>query len=124
MSEQQFFDRNAVEAKVREVIRDLTGDWVAVFESRTPGVVAIERIDGYGTIPIEWQNVASLLANETGLAVVCIADCHWGFDDRCDEKATFIAFDVPDLSDEYRNDNRNKISLVEPDATERPISTR
>ena len=62
---------------------------------------------------MDWQTTAEELAHRTGLGVVCVADCDWGFDDSHDEEATLIAFDVPDLPQDYRDDHRNLIHPVQ-----------
>jgi hypothetical protein len=99
------------------IARRLGGMPPDIYESNTLGVVAIGRLEGQDSARVDWQEVAAELARETGVGVVCIANCDWTFDDRHDEEATFISFDLPSVTGSYRNDPyRNHISPVDPAA--------
>lgn len=80
------------------------------------GVVPFIRLDGSECRRIDdWQEVAAELARETGVGVSCIANCDWCLMQGPDEEATFIAFAVPGLADNYRDDQyRNMIVAVDP----------
>lgn len=87
-----------------------------IYESSTLGVVAFSRLEGRDSKRVYWQEVAAELARETGVGVVCVANCDWKFDDRpYEEEATFIAFDLPSVTGSYRDDPyRNMIFAVDP----------
>ncbi len=107
------FDRDMVEVHVMEAIAEATdGRGIDVLSSSAEGVVAFERMDA--SQAVDWDALADALRERTGLDVACIADCDWSFDDREDEKATFIAFDVPGLDDDYRQSYRNKLTQPTP----------
>jgi hypothetical protein len=76
------------------------------------GVVPFIRLEGK---KVDWQELAAALARQTGVGVTCIAHCDWSFADRPDEEATFVAFAVPGVSEDYRDDPyRNLIKAVDP----------
>lgn len=109
------FDRERIELAVESYVASkLENGGVSVFESRTPGVVAMERLDHYDAPKVDWDEFAAAIEAETGLKVVCVAHCEWQFDDQCDEEATLIAFDVPELDAEYRDYYRNELTPEAP----------
>lgn len=107
------FERDAVEAQVQEAIMYATeGEATDILPSRADGVVAFSRLSG--DAGMDWDALATVLRESTGIDVVCVADCDWSFDDREDERATLIAFDVPELDPSYGNDPRNRLSARSP----------
>lgn len=82
---------------------------VIIFDSAVPGVMAFERIDAIVGSNKMADDLADHLTAETGIPVICIANCDWSFDDACDEEATLVAFDIPSLPEDYRDDPRNQI---------------
>lgn len=106
--------RPRAEAALIKAISERIGCDPDLLDSETPGVVAISRLDSRDSSLLDWQEVASVVAREIGVGVVCVANCDWNMVDDCDEEATLIAFDVPDLPEEYRNDYRNQIEAVDP----------
>jgi hypothetical protein len=114
LSEQREFDRDAAEAAICGAIHSKLECLPSLLESETPGVVAISRLDSHDQARIDWQEVASEVSREIGIGVLCVANCDWQIEDDSDEEATLIAFDVPELPEEYRNDHRNEITPVDP----------
>lgn len=107
------FDRDGVEAAVHEAIMYATeGEAADILPSRTEGVVAFSRLSG--DAGVDWDALAAALREATGLDVACVADCDWSLDDREDERATLVAFDVPGLDPSYGNDVRNRLSSPSP----------
>jgi hypothetical protein len=105
------FDRAKIEDAVESYVASkLENGGVPMFPSRTHGVVAMERLDQYDAPKVDWDEFAAAMEAETGLKVVCVAHCEWQFDDQCDEPATLIAFDTPDLDPEYRDYYRNELT--------------
>jgi len=106
----QTLDREAAAVALDQYM-DLVGvGMVTVFESRTPGVMAFERLTAREAAPVDWDMLAQVLSAAGGAPVVCVAPCDWSFDDSHDEEATLVAFDVPGLDDGYRDDPRNELS--------------
>ncbi|AOG03427.1 hypothetical protein [Bosea sp. RAC05] len=109
------FDPTLAEDALQQVMEKMFGGGIEIFESTTPGVIAFERIwlrDAPGSTPT-WQEVASAIAIKTGYDVLAIAHCDWTFDDRPDEEAILMAFDIPELPEDYRSESRNMIFPVE-----------
>ena len=107
------FDRTAVEDAIAEAVNAAIGQQPAAFESRNPGVVAVERVHCFGDDRLDWQRVMTEVARKTGAAAVCVAHCDWQQDDDADEEAVLIAFDIPSLPEDYRDDHRNQIFPVD-----------
>jgi hypothetical protein len=108
-------EQSNFEDAVLAAIEKRIGGAVEMFDSDNLGVVAFERLSGSDAGKIDWQELAAALARDTGVGVTCVVHTHWAFDDRCDEEATFIAFDLPSVPADYRDDKyRNLISAVDP----------
>ncbi len=105
------FDRDAIEAEVQATLAHLADVGIEVLPSLADGVVAFERLHG---VRVDWDGVAQELGEVTGLRVVAVADCDWGFEDSHDREATFVAFDVPGLAEGYRDETRNLLSAPAP----------
>lgn len=103
------FDRASVEEALQKAMTDMLGGGVEIYDSAVPGVIAFERID------IDVQRLGDRLSKDIGIGVVCIANCDWTFDGRHDEEAILIAFDIPSVPDDYRDDWRNEYSPSKPD---------
>lgn len=144
MTDERDFDSAAAEDAVGKFLSDKLypgqgfGMPFEVFDSKTPGVIAIERISFMDQRRFNWDELAASVARETGVGVVCIAHCDWqverpaendedtdhrddsdndaAIDDThtVDEEAILIAFDIPELDNEYRDDPRNMIEAVSP----------
>lgn len=108
-------DQSNLEDAVSAAIRKRIGCEPGTLESVDEGVVAIPRLDGPDFGKVDWQEVAAELARETGLGVLCVANCDWQNMEGPDEEATFIAFDLPTVPENYRADPyRNLITAVDP----------
>jgi hypothetical protein len=103
------FDPDVAEDAAQAFFREAIGGAVQMFESRQPGIIAFERLGLSDAPNIDWRKLAERLTAAIGHRVVCVADCDWQFDDRCDEAATFVSFDVPGLDPDYRADYRNLV---------------
>ncbi|MGY3581942.1 hypothetical protein ACVIGB_001135 [Bradyrhizobium sp. USDA 4341] len=107
-------EQSNFEDAVSAAIEKRIGSPVEIYESANLGVVAFARLTDYGG-KLEWQELAAALARDTGVGVTCVANTDWTFDDRCDEAATFIAFDLPSVPENYRDHKyRNMIEAVDP----------
>ena len=111
------WNRDLVEETAREAIDaglvsgPLKSGSAKPFECRVPGVIAFERMETTGRDDLDWPACAQAVADATGLVVLAVAHCDWSFDDRCDEEATFIAFDVPGVPEDYAAPHgRNRIA--------------
>lgn len=102
------FHRFAAECAAEEYV----GGGLSIFESRTPGVIAVERLSSRTSRAVDYDDLARVVSDMAGAEVICIADCEWSFDDSCDEEATLIAFDIPSVPEDYRSDYRNMLSAT------------
>jgi hypothetical protein len=108
-------EQSNFEDAVMAAIEKRIGGTVEMFESANLGVVAFERLSDSEARKVDWQELAAALARDTGVGVTCVVHTHWSFDDRCDEEATFISFDLPGVPEDYRDDKyRNLITAVDP----------
>lgn len=103
------FDPEAAEEALQIFLQGALGGGVETFPSSTPGVIAFERLDFRDESKIDWAKFQIDMKTATGFNAICVANCDWTFDEKCDEEATLVAFDVPGLPPEYRNDYRNKL---------------
>ena len=116
MSNKTDLDQSNLEDAVLEAIEKRIGAPVQIFESANFGVVAFERLTGSDRSKVDFQEVAAQLARSTGIGVCCVCNADWTFDDKCDEEATFIAFDLPSVPADYKdNSHRNMIEAVDPE---------
>lgn len=104
------FDRTVAEDAIDAYMTSKLGGSFAFFESANPGVLAMERPDYNDSERIDWDELAARLKEATGVKVACVAQCEWSFDDRCDEEAVFIAFDIPSLPEDYADDSRDLLT--------------
>lgn len=108
-------DQSSLEDAVSKALEKRLGSPVEIYESANFGVVAFERLTGSDARKVEWQELAAELARETGIGISCVANADWQCDDReWDEEATFIAFTVPGVPENYLDDSRNGIVPVDP----------
>ena len=107
------FDRDEAEEALQEILSKKLGGAVEIYESTTPCVVAFARLDAYDIRKVDFQEVAAMLARKLGIGVVCIASADWTFDDKCDEEATYIAFEG--APEDYDSPWRNDIVPVTPE---------
>jgi hypothetical protein len=91
----------------------------AMLPSDVPGVLAFERPWDTELKGVKLDELAAHLARETGIGVVAIVTCDWSTANG-DEEAMVVAFDVPGLPAEYRDDRRNRIAPVSADAVPAP----
>lgn len=98
------FDRGKAEIALQDYLIAKIGGGASMFESREPGVIAMERLGWQDEDRIDWEELAFTLENEIGTPVACIDDADWSFDDRPDEEATYIAFAIPSLNPEYADE--------------------
>jgi hypothetical protein len=103
------FDPDLAEDAAQAFFNEVIGGAVQIFESRQTGVIAFARLGLWDARNVDWRKLGEWLTAATGHRVVCVADCDWQFDDRCDEAATFVSFDVPGLDPDYRADYRNLV---------------
>lgn len=108
------FKRLAVEEILLDAIEASVGERPVTFPSLAPGVVAIERIYPRGNQVLDWQRIASEVAIKTNIGLLCIANCDWQMPKGADEDATYIAFDIPSLPQDYATSHRNSIFPVDP----------
>lgn len=104
------FDRTVAEDTIDAYMTAKLGGGFAFFESSNPGVLAMERPDWSDSQKIDWDELAGKLKEATGVEVACVAKCEWSFDDRCDEEAVFISFQIPSLPEDYAGDYRDMLS--------------
>lgn len=109
------FNQTYFEDAVKAVLAKRIGEDPDIIGGRNNvnfGVVPFVRLEGKR---LDWQEVAAALARQTGVGVTCVAHCDWSFVDRPDEEATFIAFAVPGVSEDYRDHPyRNMVTAVDP----------
>lgn len=108
------FNRLAVEEALLDAIQAGVGERPVTFPSMVPGVVAVERIYPRGNQVLDWQRIASEVALKTKVGVLCIANCDWQMTRGADEDATYVAFDIPSLPQDYATSGRNSIYPVDP----------
>lgn len=108
------FNRSIAEDAVQEYIEVKLGWPLEMFESKTPGVIAIERPSYIDEDKIDFEELAEFVSAKVGIDVVAIEHCDWTFDDGCDEEAIYIAFDIPELEPDYRNSNCNLVKNGQP----------
>lgn len=113
MADATGFDSNQVAMEIEDFFTEKLGATYRVFESRVPGVEAFEKPMPMDCDKISFEELAARLKKATGIDVLVIASCDWTFDDAPDEEAMFIAFDVPELPEDYRSDCRNWIDRDE-----------
>lgn len=103
------FDASIAEDAINKFLEKSLGGMYATLESDVPGVVAFERMDGFGKPQFDWNELACAVARDTGYTLVCIANADWGRNDGPDEEATYFAFEVPDFDPNYNDPYRNLI---------------
>lgn len=106
------FDASLAEAALQAYMeKRLGGFGIETFESAAPGVIAFERLGWSDENKIDFDELEQELEKATGLEVVAIVDCEWSFDDKPDEKATYVSFNIPSLEESYKDTNRMLYSL-------------
>jgi len=106
------FDRGAAEDALQEYLCARLHGGAPMFESRVAGVIAMERLGWDDEQKIDWDDLSAALEKATGVAVACIDDCDWSFDDQCDEEATYFAFAIPSLDAGYAAESRSEKQTV------------
>lgn len=114
IKEVQVLDRANAELAIEEYIVSKLGMPLEIFLSKTPGVIAMERPSYIDEDKIDFEELAAFVSAKVGVDVVAIDHCDWSFDDDCDQEAIYIAFDVPELEPEYREENSNLIKRDQP----------
>lgn len=118
MADATGFDSNQVTMEVEDFFTEKLGGTYRFFESRVPGVEAFEKPMPMDFDKFSFEELAARLKVSHGLDVLVIASCDWTFDEGPDEEAMLIAFDVPELPEDYRSDSRN---WIDRDAVERLV---
>jgi hypothetical protein len=108
------FDSNQVEMEIEDFFTEKLGGTYRVFESRVPGVVAFEEPMPMDYDKFSFNELAARLKKATGIDVLVVARCDWTMTYAApDEEAILVAFDVPELPEDYRSDCRNYIDRDE-----------
>lgn len=104
LEERDGFDRTLVEDAVNKYLTEKIGGPYNFLESTAPGVLAIERIDGYDADKIDWNELACFVARSTGYTMLAAANCDWQTSDGPDEEATWMSFDIPGVDPDYKSE--------------------
>ncbi len=110
MSGNPEFDPTIAEDALQAYMNRIFGGGLETFESSAVGVVAFERLSGNDDDKVDWDALATEMSRAAGFPVACIANADWSLDGRCDEEATFVAFQVPGVDPDYLESSRNKLS--------------
>lgn len=94
------FDCTRTEVALAVALAVRNGLEAEFLESDSPGGAATCHLDHIDDAKAGWQQVVTQVTQQLG-----VVNCDWKVKDGCNEEATFIAFDVPGLSKDCRDDH-------------------